>query len=156
MPSAKKMTKNSIKYKVLSIKIAILFVSLIFFAAACNKQSLVPTASIGGHNINIEIADTEAMRVQGLSGRDFLDANSGMLFLFEAPGKYTFWMKDMQFPLDFIWIKDGRVVEITANVPNSNLQIYEPAQLVDSMIEVNAGWTAKNNIKIRAPVVLTK
>jgi uncharacterized membrane protein (UPF0127 family) len=76
-----------------------------------------------------------------------------MLFLFEAAGMPAFWMKDTRIPLDFIWIKDNKVAEITKdvqpqpNVPDASLRTYQPAELIDSVIEVNAGWTAKNMIK---------
>lgn len=138
------------------IKFAVLFASLVLVAAACNKQYLVPSASIAGHKINIEIADTDTARVQGLSGRNFLADDAGMAFLFGTPGKYTFWMKDMKFNLDFIWIKNGKIMEITPNVPNTSLQTYQPLELVDSVIEVNAGWVAKNNVKVGDSVGLDR
>src|SRR4026208_1251957 len=94
-------------------KWVVVSVSLIFLAAACNHKS---TVTINGHTLNIEIAQTQIEREKGLSGRDTLPENSGMLFVFDKPDYYAFWMKDMKFPLDFIWIRDQKVVQITEGV----------------------------------------
>lgn len=127
-------------------KIALVLVALVFLAASCNRSQ--PIATIGDHVVNIEIADTQSKRNQGLSGRESLAENLGMLFVFENEGKHTFWMKDMKFALDFIWIRDGKVVEITSDVPVLPLETYEPVELIDSMLEVNSGFASKNTIKV--------
>jgi len=115
-------------------------------AVSCNR---VPTMSVGNERVEIEIAQTPDARNQGLSGRESLGENSGMLFIFESPDAYGFWMKDMKFPLDFIWIKDGKVIEITPNVGfRDQTTIYTPKSAVDSVLEVNAGWASKNGIKV--------
>ena len=71
-----------------------------------------------------EVADTKASRELGLSGREMLRPNEGMLFVFETPGRYGFWMKDMKFPLDIVWInQNGVVVFVEKNfTPESYLQ----------------------------------
>ena len=109
---------------------------------------------IGSATLNIEVADTEVLQRLGLSGRDSLSENSGMLFQFDAPDRYRFWMKDMQFGLDFIWMANGRVTEIDHDVPlqpgvlDENLHVYQPLTPVDSMLEVNSGWAKRQNIKV--------
>src|SRR3989344_624382 len=62
---------------------------------------------IGEALLNIEIADTQGKRAKGFGSRDQLASDSGMLFVFDTPGQYQFWMKGMKFPLDMIFIKDG-------------------------------------------------
>lgn len=102
-----------------------------------------PTLSIAGTTLTIEIADDALERAQGLSGRDALQPNTGMLFLFEDALIPSFWMKDMNFALDFLWIRDGIVVDVTENVPaptGDDLPTYSPNQPVDTVLEVNAGW----------------
>jgi uncharacterized membrane protein (UPF0127 family) len=153
----------NIKHESQNIKIKTLLVlsPLLFLAAGCDKQQPeteglfgTGTVTIGEQVLNVEIAQTPLARQQGLGGRKALAENNGMLFLFSNPDKVAFWMKDTLIPLDLIWIKSGRVLEITPNVrpePNvadSSLQRYFPADPVDSVIEVNAGWTSKNNIKV--------
>ena len=71
-------------------------------------------------NIQGELADTPAIRERGLSGRVSMNSNQGMLFVFDRPGVYGFWMKDMNFPLDMVWIdRDHKVVSINSDVATS-------------------------------------
>lgn len=100
--------------------------------------------------IEVELADTQEKRQLGLMFRKSLDKNRGMLFIFEQEGVYSFWMKNMNFPLDLIWIgKDGKVAEIINNALPCNdlcpsIITDKPAKYV---LEVNAGFVRKNSIK---------
>lgn len=68
-----------------------------------------------------EVADTKASRELGLSGRNGLRNNEGMLFVFESLGRYGFWMKDMNFPIDMLWInQNGIVVKSESNLSPSS------------------------------------
>ena len=124
----------------------------------------LPQIKVGMTNITVELAMTQEARQKGLSGRDSLDANSGMLFTFDQTNTVrSFWMKDMKFPLDFIWIKDGKVVQIDKNISvpaagteDSKLTIYTSQMPIDYVLEVNAGFSDKNNIKTGDPVDLSK
>jgi uncharacterized membrane protein (UPF0127 family) len=95
--------------------------------------------------IDAEVVDTKSSREPGLSGRSGMKDNYGMLFKFDVPGKYGFWMKDMKFPLDILWInKNGVVVAIESNfTPESYLE-KPPKTAVNSpsasyVLEINAG-----------------
>ena len=82
-----------------------------------------------------------------------------MLFDFPKPDIYQFWMNDMNFPLDFIWINGGKVVEITENVqPPSQTQgqpvVVKSYFSVDKVLEVNAGFVTRNNLKVGDTAVL--
>lgn len=102
--------------------------------------------------IYLEIASTDDQKSRGLSGRYEIPLNTGMLFTFDKPGFYYFWMKDMQFPLDFVWIRGKEVVEITENVsfikPSnvSKIPSFTAKQPFDKVIELNAGMIKKLNI----------
>ncbi len=118
--------------------------------------------SINGAVVNAEVADTPQTRATGLSGRVSLPQDSGMLFVFQQPGKYQFWMKGMQLSLDFIFIKKGQVVDLMqnippqpANTPDSQLPVYEPMSEIDSMLEVNGGFAASHNIAVGDQVSVT-
>jgi hypothetical protein len=96
-----------------------------------NEQS-APRAvvAVGGVSVTAEVADDEASRTRGLSGRDRLDPDAGMLFLLPGDSP-SFWMKGMRFPIDIVWIKGGRVVDVTAGVQppagtNEALATYSP------------------------------
>lgn len=116
-----------------------------------------PRLRVGQAEVKIEIADTVEKRSTGLSGRDSLAADAGMMFVFSEPGQYGFWMRGMRFPLDFVWIRDGKVVEITEDVPVSNEnvpKVYQPQQPIEAMVEVNAGWVKKQGVKVGDEIVI--
>lgn len=118
---------------------------------------------VGNTVIKVEVADTPEKRTKGLSGRNSLDQDSGMLFTFDSKGTLpVFWMKDMQFSLDFIWISKGKIVQIDKKVPppggnitDNQLPRYSPSTPVNYVLEVNAGFADKNNIKVGDPTDLT-
>ncbi len=101
---------------------------------------------INGTQISVMVADTEAAHKQGLSGRESIKDNQGMLFLFDQPYKYMFWMKDMKFPLDIVFIRDGRIVDMATDLPapkeGESPATFTPKEMADRVLEVNAG-TAK-------------
>jgi uncharacterized membrane protein (UPF0127 family) len=75
------------------------------------------TVKIGDDHIKAEIAQSDQDKEQGLAGRSCIGANQGMLFVFKEPGKYDFWMKDMKFPIDIIWLNENKqVVKVAPNV----------------------------------------
>lgn len=121
------------------------------------------TISLGNTKVNAEIAKTEEVRRQGLSGRRTLGESSGMLFVFDRiPLVQSFWMKDMLIPLDIIWIQNSEVVQIDKNVqppkkgtPDSALPLIVPKKPIDYVLEVNAGFTDKNGIVEGTPVDLS-
>lgn len=102
--------------------------------------------------IKVEVAKTNEERSKGLSNRDSLDQNSGMLFVFDKSSKPTFWMKDTKIALDIIWIKDDKVISIDKdvkpepNVKDSDLKKYPAPSEVDYVLEVNAGFSDQYKI----------
>lgn len=104
---------------------------------------------IAGQNIKVDLALTSAEQEQGLSGRPSLDNNTGMLFIFENPGDYPFWMKDMNFPIDIIWVgEDLRVVYIKKDAkPELYPEIYNPEKDAKYVLEVDSAFSEKNNLK---------
>lgn len=114
-----------------------------------NKTTI--TARIGSTSYNLEIADSTRKRGQGLSWRGALPADQGMLFLFDQPGRYEFIMGGMRFPLDFIWLNNGLVVDLKENVPplkaNQPSINFTAKNNFDQAIELNAGEIKKNGLK---------
>jgi uncharacterized membrane protein (UPF0127 family) len=110
-------------------------------------------AEIGRETYLLEVADTWKKRQQGLSNRESLGRDTGMVFVFDQPANYSFWMHQMLFPLDFIYIKEDKVVALKEKVPPPTdtkgvpraLSVKEPA---DKIIELYAGEIKNNGIKI--------
>jgi len=105
---------------------------------------------IGDTMLQAEIVDTQEKREKGLSNRESLGERRGMLFLFEKSGRYGFWMKEMNFAIDIIWIdKNKSVVEITTNVdPKTFPEIFYPKETIQYVIESQAGFTEVNEIQL--------
>lgn len=99
--------------------------------------------------IRIEVADTPEERIKGLSGRESLDENAGLLFVYDQPGIYGIWMKDMKFPIDVVWLDENyRVVDIVYDIqPDSFPEVFEPSKPALYIFEVNAGFASANGIK---------
>lgn len=93
--------------------------------------------------VAVDVVDTPFLRARGLSGRPGLGPEEGMLFLFDTVRIQSFWMKDMRFPIDILWIRDGRIVGISPNVPvprrPSELPQYPSPVPCDVVLEVRAG-----------------
>lgn len=138
-------------FKKIIFSLILLFISPLFLTA-CQSQTKFVTLTVNHQTIKAELARTSLQHIQGLSNRQSLPANQGMLFVFNKHFKPSFWMKDMRFPLDIIWISDGLIVDITSNIsppqPNQPLKHYSPTQPVNYVLELNAGWAAEHNLKI--------
>jgi uncharacterized membrane protein (UPF0127 family) len=135
----------------LFLKMANLPVLKNIFSEVNSKIYQRGVVQIGGNKIDVEIAKSSAARIAGLSWRKSLDENSGMLFALGTPNYYAFWMKDMLFPIDIIWIADDQVVDISKNLPvpqGNNPPSYSPAEPANYVLEVNAGYADRYGIKI--------
>ncbi len=139
----------------LSIKIVL----SLFLVAVIGVQSFRfywPKAEIalGGHALQVQVADNNYRHFKGLSGRKTLDPYDGMLFIFPYAGQYTFVMRGMKFPLDIIWLDKGVIVDIAPNlppedgVPEDQLKRYIPRLPASMVLEVKAGWAAEKGVKI--------
>jgi uncharacterized membrane protein (UPF0127 family) len=118
---------------------------------SCGSKYIGPTVIIKDAPVSIEVARTATAITKGLSGWENLCPDCGMLFIFNDNQIRRFWMKDMNFPLDIIWIKDDKIVGVAENVPlfDSNNQIgavMSPVS-VNRVLEVNAGWAKSHGLQ---------
>jgi len=118
-------------------------------------RSDLKVISINENKLYIELADTPNELAKGLSGKEGLNENEGMLFVFEEDSRPSFWMNDMSFSIDIIWINDGKITQVHQNVPfpntnsdDSSFPLYKPLGNIDYVLEVNAGYFKKHNIAI--------
>jgi len=120
-----------------------------------DKKEEMAEITVGGTKILVELAKTETERRDGLSKKNGLENNEGMLFLFPQKNiQPPFWMKDMKFAIDIIWIDNGEIVQIDKDIqppesktPDEELILHTVNQPIDYVLEVNAGFAEKNNIK---------
>lgn len=98
--------------------------------------------------INIEVADNDSERQQGLMNRAFMSYDRGMLFIFDKEAPQAFWMKNTIIPLDIIYVNSNKeivsIAENTQPYSEASLPSGKPAIFV---VEVNAGFCAQNKIQ---------
>ena len=112
-------------------------------------------ADIGNKTYNLEVADTLEKKGDGLSGRVSLPKNQGMLFTFSNTTFHHFWMKSMNFPLEFIWLEENKVVDLTKNV-TLGLESFSGRRKHNKVIELNAGQIKESRIEIGDSVYFHK
>ena len=135
--------------KQISAKFLVIF--LLIFLASCAQNSDQVLINNGKEDIiiNVQIADDNEERVQGLMFIEKLDENGGMLFIFEKEDYQAFWMKNTLIPLDMIFINDElQIVDIKNAIPckQDPCNVYTSNQPARYVLEINEGFAAKNSI----------
>lgn len=128
----------------------IVVISLVFLSAGHRNKANVTDLHVGGFTYSLNVADTPALRTKGLGDRVGMPVNQGMLFSYTNQDTRCFWMKDMHFSLDMIWLNaQHQVVYLQQNVsPNSFPHTFcstSPAQYV---VELDAGQAASRQIHL--------
>ena len=102
----------------------------------------------GRVTMTVEVARTAQEQARGLGGRSSLPKGEGMLFPFSAAEHRTFWMNGMLIPLDILWIREGKIVAIDANVPppRSHETTAVVSHVADLVLEVPAGFAQEMGI----------
>jgi len=112
-----------------------------------------------GRQLEVEVAASEEARARGLMFRDDLEADKGMLFVFSDDQLRGVWMKNTLLPLDILFISSaGRVVSLLPHVSpcvNEDCDVYDSGLPARYMLEVNAGYAARWNIRQGDPVRVT-
>jgi uncharacterized membrane protein (UPF0127 family) len=120
-----------------------------FTAAATHADVSFRTThvKVAGHELKVELAQTEPQREQGLMFRKQLGRNDGMLFVFEEPAYHAMWMKNTLIPLSVAFLdKDGEILNILDMEPQT-LDSHMAAGPATYAIETNKGWFAANKVK---------
>lgn len=139
----------------------IILITLVVFVVYLDFESEKMRFSelkIGETAIQVEIVDTSSARTKGLSGRKSLLLNSGMFFVFDSEEIYGIWMKDMNFPIDIIWLDENlKIVHIEEEVsPETYPKIFYSTTPVLYVLEVNQGFVKEREINIGDEAVLIK
>jgi uncharacterized protein len=117
-------------------------------AAVTGPRAILPSGSV----YRLELARTPQEQAQGLMFRESLLPNTGMLFLFDAAGVHSFWMKNTMIPLDMIWMDEaGRVVFVSADTPPCKADPcpnYGPEAPAARVLEIAGGLAKKEKVTV--------
>lgn len=123
---------------------------MMFMCSGCFFGDVPAKACLRGQCYKIEMAKTPQSREKGLMFRERLDTGHGMLFFFDEPGKHGFWMKNMAFPIDILWLgEDKKIVHIESNVPPCQQDpcvVYVPKKPAAYVLEIQAGEARRRGI----------
>ena len=138
----------------ISINVSLCIIQLFTFNQSFAEEIVYSHAIVStstGEEIPVEVADTLKKRRLGLGKRTSLKKGWGMLFIFGKRKPYRFWMKDMQFPLDIIWLDNHRIVHIIHNAKPANSrdqpEVMTSPVPVNFVLEIAAGRAAKLRLK---------
>ncbi|MBI2442931.1 MAG: DUF192 domain-containing protein [Candidatus Levybacteria bacterium] len=133
------------------LAIAFFFTQNALTGNTLNIFSKSAKALIGGQTFTLMVADTEREKGIGLSEKKSLAKNSGMIFPYDKKTTPTFWMRNMDFPIDILFVSDGKIVTLYKNVKpptgNQNLELYRPKVPIDSVIEIGGGVSDQYKVK---------
>lgn len=140
---------SHITYKFLAT--SVVFISIITHQTGTACPLLLPfsTININGVNLSVEIASTSEARRCGLSNRNTLPENRGMLFVYPESSSLKFWMKDTLLPLSIAFLDySGRIISIQDMSPMQSTKRYRSPDPAKYAIEVNKGWFTRHQIQI--------
>jgi uncharacterized membrane protein (UPF0127 family) len=145
---------------IFAIVLGVLFVNMVSNNIHFPFSQPKSTAVIDGHTFHVKVATTQQDQEQGLSDTPSLPTDQGMLFVFQKPDFYGFWMRNMNYPLDIIYIQNNKIVSIAQNVskpkdPTSPLPVYKPSDPADKVLEINGGLTNTYHISIHDTVSIS-
>ena len=139
---------------ILGLFVALIAAGFLVVGAGLISKEKQGKVLIKDQEFNAEIVDTPTKRSRGLSGRENLGKNEGMLFLFESAGYQSFWMRGMKIPIDIIWIKENKDVGFEKNVQTepgvrtASLKRYTSPAAVEKVLEVPAGTVERLGIQV--------
>ncbi|MEK6858007.1 MAG: DUF192 domain-containing protein [Nanoarchaeota archaeon] len=122
-------------------------ITFLFLLSACSSNSVI----INGSKVNVEIADSPEEHQKGLMFHGPLKENEGMLFIFPDESKRSFWMKNVFFPIDIVFLNsEKKVVDLKDDF---YLCVKEPCELFTSKpakyaIELQRNFIEKHNVKV--------
>lgn len=125
---------------------------------ACSDDRVDLRWDGGKASFSVEVADDPDERSKGLMFRDKMAMSAGMLFVYEAPRRASFWMKNTVIPLDMVFADPaGRVTRVHANAVPGDLSSIDGGEGVQFILEINGGLAKRLGIvegaELRHPVI---
>lgn len=130
--------------------ILLLGITLLFgFSCRQTLKSHLPVTSLklNGHEIFVEVANTEASREAGLMFREHMDSDNGMLFVFDDSEERYFWMKNTVIPLSIAFMDEKGIILNILEMPPETEQTFPSAGPAKYALEMNTGWFSQNHLK---------
>ncbi len=148
----KKKSSRGFSYKIALVIVVMMAIAAIVLAVR-QRVPVVGYVRIDDTiTVRVTVASSEPARERGLSGRRSLAADEGMLFIFDASDTYHFWMKEMRFPIDVVWIMNGAIADITTDLPvpvaGEEFPTFAPKVPIDRVLEVPAGFARAHGLKL--------
>lgn len=140
-----KPSKNSlVTFVVLGVLALILLVASLLSAGGGDRMA------VNGEMFSYEVSDSVEERALGLSGREGMPQDHAMLFIFPAPIQSGIWMKDMNFPIDIVWLDTNKtVIYLEEDVaPETYPEIFYPDTKANYVVEFNAGTAESIGLEI--------
>jgi hypothetical protein len=136
-------------YIIIFSLIAFLFLSLgVYYALTTPKVCF--GSSVLSDCVFVEVADSPEELIKGLGGHKPLRSMQGMIFVFSEPGRHDFWMKDVSFPIDILWVDKDSVVSIVESAepcPDNICEVYKADGIATFVVELPAGYVDEHGIK---------
>ncbi|MFB6181525.1 MAG: DUF192 domain-containing protein [Candidatus Magasanikbacteria bacterium] len=149
------------KFRFKYLFVAVFLVSAVFLYFTYDDFDTA-RIKLGGEQLRVLVAETRYQKYKGLGGRRGLDEYDGMLFKYFPPRKVGIVMRDMKFPIDIVWLNDGKVVDIAPNVQpqpdttEEKLKVYRPRKKANLVVELPAGWSKKHSLEIGNKIKILK
>lgn len=142
--------KQSFIWPVLTIVVLVFFIIVAILFVSSRTKEYEQVVTVGNQSFTVEVADTVGERERGLSERDSMPSNKGMLFDFKQEGKWQMWMLRMRFNLDMAWLDEtGKIVYIRENLtPDTFPNAFIPDTNARYVLEVNAGSLSAAGVKL--------
>lgn len=140
---APKLTVRKLRSYILIVSAGMILVFLVSSFFVHSNRSL----TIGDAKYDLRVARTESEHRKGLGGTESLAADQGMLFVYKQPQKLCFWMKDMRYAIDIIWVDAAKnIAAIERNVdPTTHPKTF--CNDGSYVIELRAGEALRHNLK---------
>ncbi len=140
------------KSHLVTTKNLLLLCLVLLIAWSVYPHLVMPTTTmlIGDEAFVLDVAKSAATRERGLGGREALEQNTGMLFVFDSSSYHSFWMKGMRFPVDIAWLDDEWcVVHLVSNVsPETYPETFAPSRPARYVIELAAGVLETQKVSV--------
>ena len=144
--------------RIVGVLMALVVLAVIIQIVAAYYSPQKAILHLGGHRFEARVADTDKTRTQGLSGTAYLPADEAMLFIFDTNSKWSIWMKDMNYPIDIVWLNEQKeVVDIVAHATPDSYpsRTFTPKTQARYVVEFKSGTVQQKGIRLGQQAVLS-